>query len=331
MKSRLFKYTTKTDHYPIFACLEGKDVIAANVSDHHPIIHHGVLFWNVMMQGKARERHGNVSYNNGLGIVENDTRYRKRLNQVGLVIAEIMFRYPTIQIMGLCEGPIRPLDIDALLSSIKQLPWMKPFLSLYSANRKGFDNWGLILLANKNYNVRATDSVDMLCDKLINRFQLWKLLKNGKETYLALGHFPFSGDEDITAKEKLSASGKMYCNLINVLMNKHANDRFVLCADFNLNPYLINEWKDRVLDKITHNNSILLTLEEKSQQALTKTVTVDGILLSSQEKQRYFNSQYNSGLFKRLKLERDICQALEIKQDNDFSNHGYQKRHQSRA
>ena len=51
------------------------DTITARISDHNPIIHHDVLFWNIMMRGKTRLRDGAVSYNNGFGIEESESQY----------------------------------------------------------------------------------------------------------------------------------------------------------------------------------------------------------------------------------------------------------------
>lgn len=73
-----------------FKCLKGKDVITEKVSDHRPIIHDGVLFWNVMMQGKLRNGRTGISYNNGLGIIETDEHYINRLKKIADVIAEII-------------------------------------------------------------------------------------------------------------------------------------------------------------------------------------------------------------------------------------------------
>src|ERR1700722_17893927 len=89
-----------------FICLEGSDVITAGVSDHHPVVHHGVLFWNVMMQGKARKSGG---YNNGFGIVETNKQYINRLSKTAKIIVEISYRYPAIEAIALCEGPIESL------------------------------------------------------------------------------------------------------------------------------------------------------------------------------------------------------------------------------
>lgn len=288
------------------------NVVDAKISDHHPVIHDGVLFWNVMMQGKKRQGKTGDSYNNGFGKVETDEQYMQRLVRVAHVIIGIIARHPSIDAIALCEGPIQPAHVNLFLQILKQFNVMKRFFIDSMMNNKfhkpdvdGFQHWGLLMLADKKYQVNAiqcehiNDSI--LSGKLTNRFQIWKLSKDNKNKYLALAHFPFGGDEHVVEKNKLSAHGNIYCELVNDIFKKYASDNLILCADFNFNPYLINEWKDRVLDNIKNNNSILLTSE-----STIKKVTVDGILLSLQEKQKYYSSRLSPGLFSRLASEHSL-------------------------
>ncbi len=92
-------------------------------------------------------------------------------------------------------------------------------------------------------------------------------------------------------------------------MERYSNDSLIFCADFNFNPYLISQWHDRASDKILHNNSILLTLEGITHKHTVKTVTVDGILLSSREKQKYHSSQPDSQLLRKMKSEYRFFQS----------------------
>jgi hypothetical protein len=291
----------------IFRCLNGNDVITSKVSDHHPIIHDGALFWNIMMQGKIRKGKEGVSFNNGFGFLENDKQYVNRLAKVSHVIAEIVYRNSSIETIGLCEGPIQSLHMNILIQALKKFPWMERFLShdvVHKPNIESYQKWGLLMLSDKKNTVSEVKCDFIECssvfDKLANRFQLWKITKNRENKYFALGHFPFSGDELVEEKTKLSQSGNIYCELINILMNRYANDDLIFCADFNFNPYLINRWQDRALDQITNNNSILLIMEEKKT---VKTATVDGILLSQREKQKYYTSRPNLSLVERLSYE----------------------------
>lgn len=304
-----------------FACLGGNDVITEKVSDHHPVVHDGVFFWNIMMQ--CNTRGGGLSFNNGFGLIESDEDYNTRLVMVAQVIAEAVYRDPSIGVISLCEGPIKPEHVEVLFHALMKFPFMARFTmeDMFHKPADTGQNWGLLMLADASYAVTKVrcDSIEDY-PKLVNRFQLWKLEQTGEEKYIALAHFPFAGDEYKTKKTTLSAPGQEYCRLINTLMENHSNDSFIFCADFNFNPYLISQWEDRALDKISHNNSILLTLEGASHIHV-KTVTVDGVLLSTREKQKYHSSRPEPGLFGQLKSEYRFFQS-HVKQ---VSAHGSER------
>ena len=296
-------------HSTGFACLGGNDVVTGKVSDHHPVIHDGVFFWNIMMQCNIRG--GGPSFNNGFGLIESDKEYIARLAMLAQVIAEAVYRDPSIEIISLCEGPIKPEHVAVLFHALMIFPFMARFMMndmFYKPAAEG-QNWGLLMLTDTRYTVTKVqcDSIEDY-PKLANRFQLWKLEQTDREKYIALAHFPFAGDEYKTEKMTLSAPGQEYCGLINTLMESHSNDSLIFCADFNFNPYLISQWQDRALDKISPNNSILLTPEGASHKHV-KTVTVDGILLSTIEKQKYRASCPELGLFGRMKSEYRFFQA----------------------
>ncbi len=300
---------TALNHSTGFACLNGNDVISGKISDHHPVIHDGVFFWNIMMQ--CNTRGSGPSFNNGFGLIESDEKYMARLVKVAQVIVEAVYRDPSIEVISLCEGPIKHEHIEVLFYALMRFPFMARFMMEDMFHRpaaKG-PNWGLLMLADSRYAVTKIrcDSIEDY-PKLANRFQLWRLDQTGKEKYIALAHFPFAGDEYKTEKQTLSVPGQEYCNLINTLMESHSNDSLIFCADFNFNPYLISQWQDRALDKISSNNSILLTLEGTSHKHV-KTVTVDGVLLSTREKQKYYSSHPEPELFRQLKSEYRFFQS----------------------
>ena len=308
MKSRMLKSQINPGSYKV---LNGNDVITAKVSDHHPVIHDGVLFWNIMMQGKMRNTKGSISYNNGFGLIEDDKQYKTRLRKVGEVIAEIVYT-TNIQLITLCEGPIQLPHINSLLNSLSRFPWMKRFSDLYKPHDENYPNWGLLLLSdNKNkmheISLKSLMSSDIY-EKLANRLQLWKITRNGKDKYITLGHFPFSGDEHAVDKDKLSVMGKKYCEIINRLLDSYHNEHFVMCADFNLNPHLIGQRRDRVMDQVSNNNSILFLPDEKSKNI--QSVTVDGILLSQKEKQKYTLYNSSKNLLWTLSMENSLFNPL---------------------
>jgi hypothetical protein len=288
-----------------FTCLDGSDVISETVSDHHPVVHDGVFFWNIMMQCKIRKN--KVDFNNGFGIIESNRQYRKRLDVVAQVIAEAVSQDPSLDVICICEGPKEPMDVNFFFESLMKFRSMERFMMedmFYKPTAKE-ENWGLLMLSDSRFAVTKVYDPIENHPKLANRFQLWKLEQNNESKFLALAHFPFAGDEYKTETMALSVSGKEYCALINKLMESYRNDSLIFCADFNFNPYLISQWQDRALDKISHHNSILLTLEAVAQ----KTVTVDGVLLSCKEKQKYHSSRPEPELFEKLKSEYRFFQS----------------------
>lgn len=294
----------------IFKTLQNGDVITNQISDHQPVIHDNVLFWNIMMQGKRR----GLGFNNGFGIVETDDAYAVRLGKIAEVIAEIISQHPAIIAISLCEGPIStvqgPLKSFAVTHFIKSLNGhaaMQRFSKMpHSPCSVHAQDWGLMLFTDNRYVVNPIASHfvpgSIMHRNLGNRFQIWQLKHLDEIKHIALAHFPFAGNEEVSESLNLSARGKMYVDYLCFLLGEYENQSLIFCADFNLNPYLISQWQDRWLDKIPTNNSILLSREESK----VKAVTVDGILLSIKEKQQFYNKKFHAGLFSRLRKEQDL-------------------------
>lgn len=283
------------------------DVIEAKISDHQPVMHDGVLFWNVMMQGKLRKTNTlSLDYNNGLGIVEDEKKYLQRLEKISCVIAEIIHRRPDISFIGLCEGPIAPEHVRYFFQLLKRFSCMEKFLARESFEKPAItegDDWGLLMLADNRYKIASTDFLKADKPKnLINRFQLWSLEHNGNKKYFALGHFPFCGNQHASERSQLSAAGILYCDIIKKLLDKYSNAQLIFSADFNFNPFLIKTWQERFGDSIPSHNSRIFASAEGS-------ATVDGILLSKGEKQKFYSTQVTQGLFAKLKREHSLALA----------------------
>ncbi|WP_419420383.1 hypothetical protein ACNVED_03520 [Legionella sp. D16C41] len=294
----------------VYTCLDNKDVITSKVSDHHLILHDNVIFWNVMMQAKKRR----TGFNNGFAMVEDEAAYRNRLIQVANVIAEAVYRNPTTEAICLCEGPIQEEDLKVLYNTLKSFPWMQRFISndMFHKPAKEGPNWGLLMLADTRYTVTKIE-LDPPDEQpnLINRFQLWQLKYGDVTKYVALAHFPFLGDANKTEKLALSAHTQLYCNFIQTILNKYAEQSLIFCADFNFNPYLIGKPVERVLDQIASHNSIILNTEEKTGLFNVDTVTVDGVLLSQREKQN-LSKTTQRGLIPKLKYEHRFFQPVDF-------------------
>lgn len=138
-----------------FKFLNNDDVISAQVSDHHPVIHQNILFWNVMMRGNQRISSAGVQgFNNGFGIVESEKDYTKRLCKVAAVIAEILEDDSSLEVIGLCEGPVLPAHVEVFDKALRQFDSVKKFLSgdnalLHPVMISGQTNWGLMLMVDR--------------------------------------------------------------------------------------------------------------------------------------------------------------------------------------
>ncbi len=291
-----------------FLSLNGNDVIRAQISDHHPVVHQNVLFWNVMMKANCNNQ---GRFNNGFKIIESNQQYQDRLEKIGYVISEIIFRNPEIFALSLCEGPIEEKDIAKLFSTLKKFPWMHRFTDrngFYSDNNPRYLNWGLLSLMDNSLKVNNLQ-VKYLPEKLMNRFFIWELEKNSQKKYFALAHFPYSGDEKIDSMSKLSKFGKLYSYFTAALLQSYADRSLIFCADFNINPYIVGKYQDRELDKVPFRNSLISSVN-------SETVTVDGILLSNFEKQRNFVSNISRMPFLKLIKEQ---KASEESNSQNFS------------
>jgi hypothetical protein len=198
------------------------------------------------------------------------------------------------------------------MQALKSFASMQKFSDrFHRPNSKGGDHWGILMLCTPLATVTAVtcealQHAPIVQKKLTNRFQLWKISQNQKDSYLALGHFPFSGDEHISNKEQLSNVGQLYGQFIQNVLNQYSSQHLVFCADFNFHPYLINRWQDRVMDKIPLNNSIVAINDSQ------KAVSVDGILLSNLVKAKNDRGQPGGGLLKTLKLEHALWSSKNI-------------------
>lgn len=324
-----------------FSCLNGKDVITSQVSDHHPTIHNRTLFWNIMMQGRKRNDGDKISYNNGFALIESDRDYQNRLKRIAAVIAEIIAENHEIEVISICEGPIKDKDITVLNTTLQQYYHMKRF-KLNDVNdtqnkTTTFPKWGLMLFTNQSYQAQLIEIFSPLylanLHKLANRVQIWHLTKHHQERFVILAHLPFSNDTHITNHNNLSSLGKLYCNLFNVFLSQYSESDMTICADFNFNPNLLGSYIDRLEDKICPNNSILLSGPTSQKKLSIEAVTVDGILLSRQAKQKAYLSRSRNSLFYNFFREYELLanhhqsQLIDSRAKDTEAQHAYDKRY----
>lgn len=296
------------------ARLFATDVISSKISDHRPIVHNDVLFWNIMMQGKARQNRG---FNNGFGIVETDKQYIQRLCKVAAIIADIVANNPGVRAISLCEGPVKLEHVTAFIAALESAESLQRFFTdkreLHQPEVPGFHNWGLMLLADARYKVEPVTipGIEGLIEypKLINRLQLWHLSSGAESKYIALGHFPYAEDVHVNDKSGFTQAGHSYCKMIENLLHNYANKDFILCADFNFNPMLISAYQNHHLDNVPSHNSIVMTDQQKPV-----SVTVDGVLLSNLNKQKIFAGITQTGLFSRAVKEWQWVREMLLEQ-----------------
>jgi hypothetical protein len=303
-----------------FSCLNNQDVISGKVSDHHPVVHHNVLFWNVMMQGNIRQNSTVLSYNNAFGLIETQDQYIKRLKKIAQVIAEISAKFPFLKAITLCEGPIISVHVNVFIQTLQLHYSMKKYFSpiglkpnYYQPVMKNDSKpWGLFMFVDTAYKVKVISEPmqnnELLIRQLNNRFQLWKLTNEHSTQYIALAHFPFGENERVTQSKCLTDLGLIFRDFIQHLIKKYSQNEFIFCADFNFNPYLISHYHDRYLDSIQPHNSIILRKDKMTTKFVTEFITVDGMLLSQRTKQKYYSANYHLGLFHRLALEHVLAE-----------------------
>jgi len=222
-----------SENVPSFLCLQGADVITAKVSDHHPVIHGATLFWNMMMQGKQK----GIVFNNGIGLIETDADYLTRLAKVARVVAEMSWRHPEIEMISFCEGPVQSVHIQLFFDFLSQYASLKKFITeqgFHQPNYRG-DKFGLLMLADKQYQVIPKKLPSLLLKKLGNRFKIWKLTNDKHTKYLALAHLPYGrGDEYAIDIRQLTSDGLMYRRFMQRLLKFYHNRRLIVAGDFNL-------------------------------------------------------------------------------------------------
>jgi hypothetical protein len=292
-----------------FKCLEGEDVMTAEISDHYPIIHNRIVFWNIMKQCAPR--------NNGFGKKETEKQYKKRLFKVASVIAEMASENSDIEAIALCEGPINS-HANVFNDYITQFESLRKFKN-HSRHDPHFEAWGLLLFVDAKYKLKMAswNFSSTSLQKLTNRFQLFQLKNQTQKKFLALAHFPFEkNDEQATKREQLSDNRKIYLKFIMNLLEYFKNEHFSLSADFNFNPFLISEYQDRYGDSISHNNSQIVLTDAKESK--TTHVTVDGILLSKAAKQRFFHHLPQLELSRKLKKELSLSSQENEHQEQEM-------------
>jgi hypothetical protein len=305
----------------LFLSLNNRDVIEAKISDHYPVIQDEVLFWNVMMQCKARSN----GFNNGFGLIESDSDYERRLEKIAAVIAEMIQYNSLIKTINLCESPIGNME-KLFYERLMRYPHMKKrFMrpeqdGFYKPYKQGTD-WGLITLVDKHFHVKSVFNLETMLEEehqkdMNNRLDVLELSHGSQQKWVALAHLPFGvikkevKNQFATDSSHLTLLGNACYQLISKLLIRYQNSDFTITADFNFVPDMLSSNRNNIFGfSIPFNNSVVL-IDNKPQ-----SVTVDGILTSQLNRQKKASQLSIYGLFGKLKQEHELWLTVDKRRD----------------
>ena len=257
-------------------CLTGASPMEALVSDHNPVVSHGVLSFNIMMQCRwSPGRDGRPGrFNNGFGIVEDQRQYQQRLKAVVAVIAEISARNPQLYAIGLEEAPIKLEDIAVFITEFKRYPSLSKFKD--SLDAAVFSAWGIVTFFDtKHFFVEKLD-MDLAIPHLKDRIQKFKLHAKKDPTHefqVYNCHLPF----DLAKSHPESLFGFLESLFSDALPA-------VLMGDFNIDPKVLKNISSYVRICSPENNNVLAVTDQSGKVIGQELDTVDGILRSDVER-----------------------------------------------
>jgi hypothetical protein len=257
-------------------CLTGASPIEALVSDHNPVINHGVLSFNIMMQCRwSPGRDGRPGrYNNGFGIIEDQKQYQQRLKAVVAVIAELSARHPQLYAIGLEEAPINPEDIAVFMNEFNRYPSLAKFKE--SLETAIFSSWGIVTLFDTEHFFAEQLDLELTIPHLKDRIQKFRLHAKKEpmdefEVYNC--HLPF----DLAKSHPESLFGFLESLFSGALPA-------VLMGDFNIDPKTLKKLLSYVKMCSPENNNVLAICDHSGKVIGQELDTVDGILSSDAER-----------------------------------------------
>ena len=253
-------------------CLTGASPMEAWVSDHNPVVSHGVLSFNIMMQCRwSPGRDGRPGrFNNGFGIIEDQRQYQQRLKAVVAVIAEISARNPQLYAIGLEEAPINLEDIAVFMAEFKRYPSLSKFKE--SLGAAVFSAWGIVTFFDTERFFIEKSEVDLAMPHLEDRIQKFKLhakKEPAREFQVYNCHLPF----DLAKSHPERLFGFLEGLFSDPLPA-------ILMGDFNLDPKLLKKLSSCVRICSPENNNVLAIADQSGKVIGQELDTVDGILCS---------------------------------------------------
>lgn len=252
--------------------LSNQTPIEAKASDHNMLINNGILFYNMMMQG--RWNNDKKSYNNGFGFEETDADYQKRIALTVKLLAEACTLNPMIFAIGLAEAPVKLADIQLFIKETQNYPSLKKFSSTLTT--EAFTSWGIAtFIDTQQFTVTQQQSPEKNLPSLKDRIQAFLLQPNdgGQNLYLVNLHLPY----DI-AKSK---DNRVLMNFARQLFQSQHDQPVIVMGDFNIHPHIIANKACNVTAYVQNNNNLILNCDKKGKITGAECETVDGILHSN--------------------------------------------------
>lgn len=219
----------KRSHYHKLLSLGEQTTIESQVSDHQLLISGGVLFFNMMMQGRYNAEKNR--YNNGFALVESRERYQSRIVKTVRVLAEALYTNPQIFAIGLAEAPIQEEDIALFRQEASFYPSLSRFLD--TITQESFTNMGIANFFDTESFLVVRECIDYrsVQPSLRERFQRSELtnLETGESFSLVTLHLPY----DLAKSEDSQP-------LINFVAELFASGQpTMVMGDFNIDPDVI--------------------------------------------------------------------------------------------
>jgi len=253
---------------PIYEYLDFQSVVKAGVSDHSPVINGPIMTFNIMMQGKYRERDGIGRYNNGFGMAaETQDQYHRRLKHIVAVIAESVDSNPGIHIIAIQEGPVLEADKAVFLAEFEKVAHLRKFLP--SLQKHGFSSWGVALLIDSERYSESVVETNPVCESRPFKDRVCQLALTDRATEVQFEvttlHAPF----DVI--KSFGVGG------LKTLLSALSTSAFIV-GDFNIDPTLLMGFLSQFVSVFAPRDNSLL-IESRGLEVLGHALdTVDGVI-----------------------------------------------------
>lgn len=245
----------KTKNPVILQSLGFQTPIKALASDHQLCISGGVLFFNMMMQGRYNEK--KFRFNNGFALFENKTSYHRRLRTIARVLAEVSANNSHIYAIGLAEAPIKEQDIKVFISACREYPSLNRFRETMTMD--AFTSWGIASFFDSNqFEIKRLDVVSATnFDSLKNRFQITEIVEKHTKQLLRVCtlHLPY----DLAKSENKEPLIKFIDSLFDSI------NPTIVMGDFNIDPACLKKYFPQYMFEGLKKTNLLVETDKYSK------------------------------------------------------------------